>query len=203
MKKNLANIFTITRMVLAVSLLFLLKKELHVAFLTVYSVAWFTDAIDGTIARMTKTQSDLGSKLDDIADTMLGAIMGLAIFVWIKSDLFDFLPYAGVLIAIRVFNIFYTKHKYGKPYVIHTYGNKITSFIAFLLPITYIIFDNYTKIHPYFFFYVVIIVGTLASLEECLIHITSEKYNYRKRSIFISVPEEEGNVEENSSKKTV
>jgi phosphatidylglycerophosphate synthase len=190
-------------MVLAVSLLFLMKEEYQTAFLTVYSIAWFTDAIDGTIARLTKTQSDLGSKLDDIADTMLGAIMGISIFVWIGTDLFKFLPYAVPLMLIRIFNVFYTKKKYGKPYVIHTYGNKITSFIAFLLPITYIVFSRHTSINKYFFFYVVIIVGTLASLEECLIHISSDKYNYRKRSIFISLPDEDENIEESGNKKTV
>lgn len=190
MKKNLANMLTSLRIILSFTLLFFMQAEYQKVFLIIYTVAWFTDAIDGTVARVLKIQSEFGSKLDDIADTLLGAVMGLSIFIWIKSDLFMFLPYALPLIAIRIFNIFYTRKKYGRPYVIHTYGNKITSFIAFLLPITYIVFSNFTDINPYFFFYAVIIVGSLASFEEMVIHITSEKFNYKKKSIFITLPEE-------------
>ena len=94
-------------------------------FLTLYSIAWVTDGLDGRIARMLKTQSDFGSKLDDIGDTLLGIVMGISIFSWIGFELFNFLPYAVPLILIRIFNIFYTKKKYGKPYV-HTYGNKLS-----------------------------------------------------------------------------
>jgi phosphatidylglycerophosphate synthase len=204
LKKNIANFLTVIRIVLAFVLLFFLREKDQTVFLTLYSIAWVTDGLDGRIARMLKTQSDFGSKLDDIGDTLLGIVMGISIFSWIGFELFNFLPYAVPLILIRIFNIFYTKKKYGKPYVIHTYGNKLTSFIAFLLPIYYVVASNYTSKSPFTLFYVVIIVGTLASLEECIIHIISGKYNYKRKSIFMSLPqEEEAQTVEEDSKKTI
>lgn len=181
-KKNLANMLTATRILLALVLLFFINNK--VVYLTLFSIAFLTDAIDGTVARLTKSASDFGSKLDDFADTLLGAVMGLSIFIWLGTDLLIFLAFASILIATRIFNVIYTKYKYGKPYVIHTYGNKLTFFIAFLLPITYLLFDSV------FFFYVVIAVGTLASIEECIIHITSEKFDHRRKSIFLDYSEE-------------
>lgn len=202
MKKHIANFLTSIRIVLAFVLLFFMQEKYQIVFLTLYSIAWVTDGLDGKVARALKTQSDFGSKLDDVGDTLLGIVMGISIFVWIGVELFNFLPYAIPLILIRVFNIFYTKKKYGKPYVIHTYGNKFTSFIAFLLPIYYVAVGKYTHYNPFALFYAVIIVGTLASLEEFLIHITSDKYNYKKKSLFLSFDSQEENVEEDS-KKTV
>lgn len=182
MWKRPANYITLSRMLLAISLLFIINNKN--IYLIIYMIAWVTDAIDGPVARLTKTQSDFGSKLDDIADTMLGAIMGISVFVWLGTDLFIYLAYASVLIIIRIFNVFYTKYKYGKVYVIHTYGNKATSFIAFLIPISYLMFDSNLM------FYVVIIVGTLASLEESIIHISHRRFSHKRRSIFISIPDE-------------
>lgn len=175
--RNVANSITSIRIILAASLFFFVNYS--TLFIIVYTIAWFTDAIDGTIARKTNTVSDFGSKLDDIADTFLGAVMGLCVLYWLQTDLFRFLPIAAVLVSIRIFNVIYTKYKYGKPYVIHTYGNKSTSFIAFLLPIGYLLFDTF------FFFYLVLAVGILASLEESIIHIMSDKYNPNKKSLFM------------------
>lgn len=182
MKKNLANYFTISRMILSIILLFFLNDK--PVFLIIFSIAFITDAIDGRVARATKTQSDLGSKLDDIADTMLGAVMGIAIFVWLGMELLVYLGFASILIAIRLFNVYYTKQKFGKVYVIHTYGNKLTSFIAYLIPITFILFDTYA------FFYIVIIVGTLASLEECIIHLKSDDFSHSRKSLFFTIDED-------------
>ncbi len=200
MKKNIANFLTSIRIVLAFVLLFFMQEQYQTVFLTLYSIAWITDGLDGRVARALKAESDFGSKLDDIGDTLLGIVMGITIFVWIGIKLFEFLPYAIPLIIVRVFNVFYTKKKYGKPYVIHTYGNKFTSFIAFLLPIYYVVIGNYTPLNPFVLFYAVIVVGTLASVEEALIHLTSEKYNAKRKSIFLVLKEEDKAMEEDTIK---
>lgn len=66
MKKQLANIITLSRIVCSIWLLTLPLFSLR--FYVVYLFCGFTDMIDGTIARKTQSVTELGSKLDSVAD---------------------------------------------------------------------------------------------------------------------------------------
>ena len=68
MKGNVqvANAITSMRILCSIALLFC--PACSTVFYVLYIGAGFTDMIDGTIARKTNTVSELGSKLDTIAD---------------------------------------------------------------------------------------------------------------------------------------
>ena len=68
----MANIITCIRIVLSAALLFC--PALSPAFYALYLAAGFSDMIDGAVARKTGTVSELGSKLDTIADIVFTAI---------------------------------------------------------------------------------------------------------------------------------
>ena len=68
--KNLPNILTVIRTVLALILLFFFK-EMTVLYIVIFSVAMFTDLIDGTIARKLGCESYFGAVFDSIADLLL------------------------------------------------------------------------------------------------------------------------------------
>jgi len=178
-KQNIANVLTVTRFFLAFVLLFFTKVEDQSKFLIVYFIAWFTDAIDGSIARHFKVSSDFGSKMDDIADYTLDLIMIGIMIYWIQAEVFYYLDMLVIMIFIRVVNTQITKHKFGKVYIIHTYLNKFAAFTAFLLPFVYVWFDFIE------FTYAVLGVTILASFEETLIHLTFPDYKSERRSIFI------------------
>lgn len=175
--KNLANILSASRIFLALSLFFFINNPK--GFMIIYSICWFTDAIDGSIARATGSSSELGSKIDDAGDYTLILIMITIMIIWIQQAVIVFLPFLGAMVAIRVSNVFITKHKYGRVCIIHTYLNKLTAMCAFVTPITYLLFDTLV------FAYVVLMVGIVASLEESVIHLTSEQYDFNKKSYFI------------------
>ncbi|MBR1451302.1 MAG: CDP-alcohol phosphatidyltransferase family protein, partial [Lachnospiraceae bacterium] len=63
----MANIITLIRIMLSISLLFC--KALSPTFYALYIAAGVSDMIDGAAARITETVSEFGSKLDTIADT--------------------------------------------------------------------------------------------------------------------------------------
>ena len=65
----LANALTISRIILSVALLAL--PALSPIFLAVYALAGTTDMLDGLLARRAGTVSELGAKLDSIADLVL------------------------------------------------------------------------------------------------------------------------------------
>ena len=64
----MANVITLMRIGLAISLLFIRKYS--PLFLILYSICGFTDILDGYIARKTRTESKFGAKLDTIADLL-------------------------------------------------------------------------------------------------------------------------------------
>ena len=70
--KNLANIITVSRIGLAVWMIF--TEPLSPCFYILYAVCGLTDMIDGTVARITNTQSKMGALLDSVADMVFCAV---------------------------------------------------------------------------------------------------------------------------------
>ena len=68
----MANFITCVRIVLSAALLFC--PPLSPAFYALYLAAGFSDMIDGAVARKTGTVSELGSRLDTIADIVFTAV---------------------------------------------------------------------------------------------------------------------------------
>ena len=68
----MANIITGIRIVLSAALL--ICPALSPTFYVLYMTAGLSDMIDGTVARRTGTASDLGSKLDTVADIVFVVI---------------------------------------------------------------------------------------------------------------------------------
>ena len=66
--KNTANIITISRIFIAVWLIFI--KPLSPCFYILYTVCGLTDTIDGTVARITNTQSKNCAVFFKYADCM-------------------------------------------------------------------------------------------------------------------------------------
>ena len=68
----MANMITCVRIALSVALLFC--PALSPAFYALYIAAGLTDIIDGAVARKTDTVSELGSRLDTVADIVFTAV---------------------------------------------------------------------------------------------------------------------------------
>lgn len=68
----MANLITGCRILCSIVTLFI--PALSQKFYVLYLIAGFTDMIDGTVARKTSTVSELGSKLDTVADFVFVAV---------------------------------------------------------------------------------------------------------------------------------
>ncbi len=132
MKKHLANIVSLSRVVGAIALFCM--KSISAPFLIVYVLCGFTDLIDGPIARKTNSSSELGATLDTVGDVLTylaltkilikEKLVPWWILVWIIS--------AGVLFGICAF---VSKHRFGRLYLPHTWLGKIFGGAVFVLPI--------------------------------------------------------------------
>ena len=129
----MANIITSSRILCSILLLFF--PVLSPWFYVLYLISGFTDMIDGTVARITNTVSEFGSRLDTIADTIfvvailikLLPVMDIPTWLWV---------WIAVIAVIKIFNVisgFVVQKKFVAE---HTILNKVTGFVMFLLPLT-------------------------------------------------------------------
>lgn len=157
MKKHIANILTVSRIIGSILSLFFTVFSLE--FYIIYLLCGFSDMIDGTIARKTNSTSEFGSKLDTVADIIFVAI-----------SLIKFLPtihisgwlwmWCGIIAIIKIFNIIYGYISEKQFISLHTIMNKVTGFLLFLLPLTMSFVDlNYSLI-------VVCCFATFSAIQE-------------------------------------
>ena len=133
MKKYIASIITISRVVC--SILMLSCALFSAQFYLAYIYCGLTDMIDGFVARKTKTVTALGAGLDSFADLVfvtaafLKLLPAINIPIWLWA-------WIGAIVVIRIVNLVLGFVKRGSFFAQHTVMNKITGFVLFLLPLT-------------------------------------------------------------------
>ena len=133
MTKRIANILTSCRILGSVLLLFF--PAFSLGFYIIYFFCGFSDMLDGTIARKTNTVSSFGSKLDTAADFVFMAVcvvkllpkMNIPVWLWI---------WIAVIAIVKFTNIIWGFIRRKKLVDYHTFLNKTTGLLLFLLPLT-------------------------------------------------------------------
>ena len=127
----MANFLTAGRILLSMVLLFL--PVFSPGFSILYLLAGITDMLDGTVARMTNTESDFGSRLDtdmvffSVCFHKLLPVLVVPpwLFVWI-----------GVIALMKLLNLVCGYRKWKHIPAMHTLLNKVAGFSLFLFPLT-------------------------------------------------------------------
>lgn len=157
MKKHIANIITGSRIVFSLLLLFIpLSSALFYIF---YLFCGLTDMIDGTVARKTGAVSNFGAKLDTASDFVFMAVcvvkllpkINISVWLWI---------WIAIIAIVKVINIVMGFIRRKKLVALHTFLNKITGLLLFLLPLTL------QFILPTYSFAVVCTIATIAAIQE-------------------------------------
>lgn len=100
-KNNLANLFTLTRIILApIIFICILEPSMHIAALILFIFASFTDYLDGFFARKTNSVSIFGEIIDPIADKILIVFIFFGLAVNLNSYLIAFA--ASTIIAREI-----------------------------------------------------------------------------------------------------
>lgn len=171
----MANVITLIRIGLAISLLFIRKYS--PLFLIVYTICGLTDILDGYIARKTKTESNFGAKLDTISDLLFFIVMFIIMFDIFLKDIIC-MAFIIIILLIRILSIIIVLKKYNKFAILHTYTNKLTGLILFFIPF-FIYLDSANIV-----MYIIGVIALLSSIEELAINIKSKKLDLNKKSIF-------------------
>ena len=154
---TLANCITVFRILCSIALLFF--SAFSTAFYALYIITGVSDMVDGWVARRTRTASELGSKLDTIADgvfiiaclVMLLPVLDIPVwlYVWI-----------GIIALIKAINIISGLIVQKRFVSVHSTMNKITGLLLFVFPLTMMFFNlKYSAA-------VVCVFATFAAIQE-------------------------------------
>lgn len=165
------------RIVGAISLFFV--KPFSVAFFIIYSLSGISDIFDGWLARKTGSVSELGSKLDSVADLLFYGAM----LIKLLPALIDWLPhiiwcFVIAIIAIRAISYCFVAVKHHRFSSMHTYANKASGLFVFCVPYFVVL------IEPVIYCSAVCVVTAFASIEELLIHLFVSDYRDDIKTIF-------------------
>lgn len=168
-KKSLAyyliNGITLYRVVAAPFLLGLLLSGPPVWFKWMVALSFFTDMIDGMLARFFRVNSTLGARLDSIGDD-LTVLITTAGLLMIKPELLTeqwmwLLP----LVILFLIQTAYALYRYKRISSFHTRLAKLAAFAQGLFLLTFWFFDT---IH-YPLFYTAVIITMLELAEEIVL----------------------------------
>lgn len=146
--------------------LFLLEP-LSDGFLIYYAALCLTDVFDGRIARWRGINSGRGAALDSACDAVLCVVMLICVLPHIEWKMW--MIWGIVLVAsMRLFSLGFGTGKFGSVAFVHTYMNKLSGLLMYLLPfLLYILDVDLTAA-------IVITVTTLAASEYLYINLTSD-----------------------------
>lgn len=173
---TLPNCITMFRIVGTACMVF--TNPLKKAFYTIYTLCGISDILDGWIARRKNQTTELGSKLDSIADLTYYFVMALMILPELIRVLPGEIWYAVIAIVIlRIASYLLVALRFHRFASTHTYGNKLTGAGVFGIP--YFIATEFGVVYCI----IACTVAGLATVEEFIIHLCMKTYDKRPKTL--------------------
>jgi len=158
------NGITFYRLVAVIFLTYLIINKDFIGFRWFLALSFFTDMIDGFLARKFKVVSVFGSKLDSVADdmTIVMAMAGLFVFKYdfLKEQFVVFLS----LFCLYLVHITLALLRYRKITSFHTLSAKL----AFLLQGVFLLLVFFLEEPPMPLFYIAVVVTAYQLIEEII-----------------------------------
>ncbi len=167
---NIPNILSLYRLVVFPLVLFWALTGRESLFVFFICLNLITDILDGLIARTFNMQTEIGARLDSIADlgTYILAILGIFLFQW---DAFyphrhSFFIFIGLFVGSYVLALV----KFGRMPSLHLYSWKIGGYIQGFF--FFVLFVFGFDVH---FYYIMVVWGILAFTEHIVIQLLLEE----------------------------
>jgi CDP-diacylglycerol--glycerol-3-phosphate 3-phosphatidyltransferase len=161
----IVNSITVYRLLASFVLLYLIVIQDMDTFRWLLPISFFTDAVDGFLARRYQVVSRFGSRLDSIADdlTVLMGILGVCFFR--PGFIYAELRMVVILTALYVVQLVMALVVYGKPTSFHTYVAKAAAVLQAIFLVLFFFLSQW----PVFLFYIAAIVTAMQIVEEIIL----------------------------------
>lgn len=175
--KHVPNFITGLR-ILGTAVLFFIEP-FSALFFVLYTLCGLTDILDGYVARKYDATSELGSRLDSIADILYYAVMIIKILPTLLKVLPVYIWYMfWSVVFVRIVSYVLAAIRYKCLAAHHTYMNKASGFFSFLVP-----YFIKTPVAVQFCTILGVVV-MVATLEELFMHILHKDYRADVKTIF-------------------
>lgn len=176
---TIPNLLSLYRLLMFPYILYLSISGQEQLFSILLTINLITDVLDGWIARRFDMQTELGARLDSIADlgTYIAAITGIFVF---KAS--DFQPHLGsffVFIFLLCFAHILSLIKFGRLPSLHLYSWKIGGYIQGAFFIVLFLSDFYPV-----FYYFMISWGILAFCEHIIIQLVIKEMRSNAKGLY-------------------
>ncbi|MBI3234475.1 MAG: CDP-alcohol phosphatidyltransferase family protein [Bacteroidetes bacterium] len=177
--KYIPNILSGWRILTFPLLLWFIYQGQRDAFVWLLCINLVTDILDGFIARTFKLETELGAKLDSLADvgSYVAAFSGM-IFLeskFVSNHLIEFSILIGLYVAGEIISLI----RFGSTSHFHLYSNKATGYLSGFFFLTY-----FTYGYIPFLFYFLLVFGSFAYIESLIIAIMIPKLRSNLKSIY-------------------
>ncbi len=183
------NGITAYRLVASFFLMYLVFTDQADIFKWMLAISFFTDAIDGFLARWYKVTSTMGARLDSIADdlTILVAVIGV---FRLKPDFIQQeLVLIIVLLALLVIQTVMALIRYGKISSFHTYLAKL----AALLQGSFLVLLFFLPEPPLTLFYIASVVTILEIVEEMILVVILSEWKTNVHGLYWALKDKKKN----------
>jgi cardiolipin synthase (CMP-forming) len=184
----MVNGITWYRLIAAPFLILLIIYQRPDLFKWLLALSFFTDAIDGFLARRYGVASSFGAKLDSVADdfTIVAGVVGAIVFK--PEFLQQEIVLVIVMLALLVIQTIYSISRYGKISSFHTYLAKL----AAVLQGTFLILLFFLPEPVYFLFYIAAFVTIAELVEEIILVFVLKKWQPNVRGLYYVLKRQPG-----------
>lgn len=182
------NGITLYRLVAAPLLLLLIFYREMDLFKWLLAFSFFTDAIDGTLARRYKVTSVMGARLDSIADDLTVIVGFIALFLLRKEFVIEHIIPVFILLGLFLLQTIIAFFKYGKVTNFHTYLAKT----AAIFQGVFLILAFFLPKPPMALFYAAAIITIIELIEEIILVFIIPKWKVNVKGIYWVLKEKRG-----------
>ena len=129
----IANAITVSRVPFSLALLVLPPRS--VPFAAFYMLCGVTDVLDGFVARKLHAESEKGAMLDSMADLIFAVIYAVKILPLLNIPRWIWI-WTAIIAAIKITGIIFASRNAHRLSVEHSFGNRLTGLMLFLLPLS-------------------------------------------------------------------
>jgi phosphatidylglycerophosphate synthase len=193
----IVNFITIYRGIAAFFLFYLVSNRDLDTFKWMLTFSFFTDALDGFLARVFKVRTELGARLDSIADdlTIVAAVYG--IFVFNPGFLNQQRALIAVMLGLYLLQTGMALSRYRRISGFHTYLAKTAAFLQALFLVVFFFVDS----PPLFLFYAAAVCTILGLIEEIILVMLIPKWRADVRGLYWIGKEEEKEKQKEKKKE--
>jgi len=176
----IVNAITLYRLLAAFALLFVIYIHEIAIFKWLLAFSFFTDLVDGYIARRYKVVSVMGARLDSIADDLTFLMAAIAVFVLKPEFIHREIIFIILLLGMYLIQTVSALIRYGKMTSFHTYTAKL----AAILQGSFLILLFFLPQYPRLLFYLAAGFTMLDLIEETVLVLLLPQWKADVKGVF-------------------